>query len=71
MLTAIRDQKDVVVDSVNIYQIVDEPGKKPPENRFGLMYDLNRPKVALYLVSRFAGGKLTPAEADELQKRGF
>ncbi|UWU75156.1 glycosyl hydrolase 53 family protein [Bradyrhizobium huanghuaihaiense] len=71
MLTAIRDQKDVVVDAINIYQIVDEPAKKPPENRFGLMYDLDRPKVALYLVSRFAGGKLTPEEAAELQKRGF
>jgi Glycosyl hydrolase family 53 len=71
MLTAIRDQKDVAIDSVSIYEIVDEPAKKPPENRFGLMYDLNRPKVALYLVSRFAGGKLTPAEAAELQKRGF
>ncbi|QFI77118.1 hypothetical protein F8237_08050 [Bradyrhizobium betae] len=71
MLTAIRDQKEVAIDSVSIYEIVDEPGKKPPENRFGLMYDLNRPKVALYLVSRFAGGKLTPAEAAELQKRGF
>jgi arabinogalactan endo-1,4-beta-galactosidase len=71
MLTAIRDQKDVAVDSISIYEIVDEPGKKPPESRFGLMYDLNRPKVALYLVSRFAGGKLTPAEAAELKKRGF
>jgi len=71
MLAAIRDQKDVPIDSVSIYEIVDEPGKKPPENRFGLMYDLNRPKVALYLVSRFAGGKLTPAEDAELKKRGF
>lgn len=71
MLTAIRDQKDVPIDTVSIYEIVDEPGKKPPENRFGLMYDLNRPKVALYLVSRFAGGKLAPEEAAELQKRGF
>jgi len=70
-LTALRDQKDVAIDSVMIYEMLDEPAKEPPENRFGLMYDINTPKVALYLLSRFAGGSLSPEEAAELTKRGF
>jgi hypothetical protein len=71
MLVAIRDQKDVVIDSVSFYEMLDEPAKKPPENRFGLMYDINTPKIALYLVSRFAGGSLSSEEAAELNKRGL
>lgn len=70
-LTALRDQKDVVVESISIYELLDEPSKAPPENRFGLMYDLKTPKIAMYLVSRFAGAPLAPEEAAELEKRGL
>jgi hypothetical protein len=70
-LTALTDQKDVVIDSISIYELLDEPAKAPPENRFGLMYDLKTPKIALYLVSRFAGTPLSAEEAAELEKRGL
>ena len=51
--------------------MLDEPAKAPPENRFGLMYDIHTPKVPLYMVSRFAGKALAPHEAEELSKRGM
>jgi hypothetical protein len=70
-LTALRDQKDVVVEGISIYELLDEPAKAAPENRFGLMYDLKTPKIALYLVSRFAGAALSPEETAELEKRGL
>jgi hypothetical protein len=71
MLTALRDQKDVVVEGISIYELLDKPAKAAPENRFGLMYDLKTPKIALYLVSRFAGAALSPEETAELEKRGL
>ena len=36
ILTALRNQKDVLIESVSLYELLDEPAKKPPENRFGL-----------------------------------
>ena len=70
-LNYLNSQQDADIESVCIYELYDEPHKKPPENRFGLMYDLNTPKVPLYILSRLAGGKLAPHEAEELAKRGF
>lgn len=57
------------IESVYLYELTDEPRKHEPENRFGLMYDLDTPKVGLYLVSAFAGGKLSEAEAREVTRR--
>jgi len=59
------------IESVGIYELLDEPAKAPPENRFGLLYDLNTPKISLYILSYFAGGTLTSAERQELINRGF
>jgi hypothetical protein len=70
-LAYLRDQKDLNIESVCVYELLDEPSKKPPENRFGLMYNLNTPKVPLYILTRFAGGALSPDEAKELTKRGL
>lgn len=70
-LSFIANQVDANVESVLIYELFDEPKKAPPENRFGLMYDLKTPKVPLYLLSRFAGKELAPHEAEELTKRGM
>lgn len=71
ILTHLTKQQEVVIESVCIYELYDEPHKAPPENRFGLMYDLERPKIPLYILSKFAGHKLAPHEAEELAKRGF
>jgi hypothetical protein len=54
-----------------VYELFDEPQKKPPENRFGLMYEIDRPKVALFLLSEFAGGRLSAEESTELRTRGL
>ena len=70
-LTTLTEQKDIVIEGISIYELLDEPAKAPPENRFGLMYDLKTPKIAMYLVSRFAGAPLSPEEAAELEKRGL
>lgn len=70
-LSYIVRQSDVDIESVLIYELLDEPAKAPPENRFGLMYDIRTPKVPLYMLSRFAGKELAPHEAEELAKRGM
>lgn len=57
------------IESVHLYELTDEPHKHVPENRFGLMYDLDTPKIGLYLVTAFAGGKLSESEAREITRR--
>lgn len=61
------------VESIILYEVTDEPGKTPPENRFGLYYDagLQQPKISLLLVTSYAGGTLSPAERHELTSRGI
>lgn len=66
-----NEQKDLKVESVDIYELLDEPSKKPPENRFGLMYDIHNPKIPLYIVTSFAGGSLSAMEKHELTERGL
>ncbi len=70
-MKAIVKQKAVRVESIYLYELVDEPSKKPPENRFGLMRDLSTPKVTLLLATAFAGGKLTKDEALEITRRNL
>jgi len=70
-LTDLRSQKVADVESIHIYELLDESDKPVPENRFGLMYSLVHPKVQLYLVSAFAGGGLTAAERNEITRRGL
>jgi hypothetical protein len=70
-LNYLKNQEDARIESVSIYELLDEPAKAAPENRFGLMYDISTPKVSLYLLSHFAGGELSPEETQELAKRGF
>lgn len=57
------------IESVYLYELTDEPHKHEPENRFGLMYDLDTPKVGLFLATAFAGGRLSESEARELTRR--
>jgi hypothetical protein len=66
-----RGQRIDDLESVHIYELLDEPAKPAPENRFGVMYDLSRPKVHLYLVTAFAGGTLSAAERSEITTRGL
>ena len=59
------------IESVVYYELWDQPQKPVPENRFGLMYNMSRPKTSLYLASAYAGGNLTPAEQYEVTRRGL
>lgn len=70
-LNYLNTQTAANIEYVGLYELLDEPAKAPPENRFGLMYDINTPKIPLYLVSYFAGGSLSSAERQELVDRGF
>jgi hypothetical protein len=70
-LRDLRRQRIVNLESVHLYELLDEPQKPAPENRFGLMYDLSNPKVHLYLVSAFAGGTLSAAERYQITRRGL
>lgn len=66
-----RDQTTCNLESVVWYEMLDEPGKPVPENRFGLMYDLATPKVSLFIAAAFAGGTLSGAERTKLTNRGM
>jgi hypothetical protein len=70
-LTDLKNQKIVNLEFVHIYELLDEPKKAIPENRFGMMYDLSRPKAHLYLISALAGGALSSRERFEITRRGL
>ena len=61
-IPVILSQNIANLESLLFYQLFDEPHKIAPENRFGLMYDLSKPKNHLSIISAFAGGTLSPAE---------
>ncbi|GAB2592957.1 hypothetical protein GCM10027034_27190 [Ramlibacter solisilvae] len=70
-LKELRSQAIVDLESIHFYELRDEPEKPAPENRFGLMVDLDRPKVLLYLAAAFAGGALSAPERAELTARNL
>jgi hypothetical protein len=59
------------VESVHFYEMLDEPAKAAPENRFGLLYQLGRPKPHLFLWTAFAGGELNARERRQVTSRGL
>lgn len=59
------------LESVIIYELLDEPAKSAPENHFGLMYGLTTPKTSLFIVTAFAGGTLTAVQRAEITSRGL
>lgn len=61
-IPVILNQKIANLESLLIYELLDEPHKPGIEGRFGLMYDLSNPKNHLSIVSAFAGGTLSSAE---------
>lgn len=70
-LQEVVNQTVANIESVYFYELTDEPAKAAPENRFGLMADLDTPKVAWFLASAFAGGAVSGSEANELTSRGL
>ena len=70
-LADIIRQAAVNIESVHVYELLDEPQKAVPENRFGLMYDMAQPKLHMYLYTALAGGNLTAQERQEVTSRGL
>ena len=70
-LTEVATQSVAHVESVHLYEMWDEPAKPAPENRFGLMVDLDTPKIHLFLATAFSGGALTAAESSQLTSRAL
>jgi len=70
-LLELANQSVANVESVHLYEMWDEADKAVPENRFGLMFNLDTPKVDLFLATAFSGGALTVAESSELTSRGL
>lgn len=71
-MKVLSSQKLANIEEVDVYQIKDEPGwtgSGGAEGRFGLMYDLDHPKVNMALVSAFAGGALSAEERTALTSR--
>ena len=46
----LRNQTDMKLEEVDLYELVDEPTLKGAEAKFGLMYNLDTPKAALSIV---------------------
>ncbi len=65
------NQKLINLESVHIYELFDDPRKVGAEGRFGLMYDINRPKVHLNIITAFAGGLLSTAEQQTVTNLGI
>ena len=70
-LKSLMAQKVVQLESIHAYEITDRPLQAPPENRFGLMVDLDTPKLHLALFSAFAGGHVSPVEWKQLNALGL
>lgn len=70
-LSDINRQAELNIEAVCVYELLDEPAKKPPESRFGMLYDINSPKVPFFILTHFAGGRLSAPEIGELARRGF
>jgi hypothetical protein len=59
------------IESISVYELLDEPEKGKPEGVFGTMYNMASAKPHLYLFTAFAGGTLTAAERFEITSRGL
>lgn len=59
------------LESLMFYELKDEPLKSAPESHFGLMYDLDTPKVSLAIAAALAGGTLSTAERLSITSRGL
>ena len=70
-LTSLVSQKVINLESIHAYEINDRPSQPVPENRFGLMYDLDNPKLHIALYSAFAGGTVTATEKQQLDSLGL
>jgi len=66
-----ESQTEMNLESVYVYELLDEPSQAAPENHFGVFWNAGpgtyTPKANLFLWSAFAGGALSPSEQATLQ----
>ncbi len=70
-LRSLMTQKVIELESIHAYELVDRPAQPVPENRFGLMLDLDTPKPHLALYAAFAGGEVSKGERQQLNALGL
>ena len=70
-LRSLLSQSVVELESIHAYELLDRPEQPVPENRFGLMLDLDTPKLHLALYSALAGGAVAIAERRQLNALGL
>lgn len=70
-LKSLVEQKVIALESIQAYELTDRPAQQAPENRFGLMFDLDNPKLHLALYASFAGGTVSSAEKQKLDALGL
>ena len=70
-LKELVQQNIIELESIHVYELFDEPQKAAPENHFGLMYDLQRPKVHILIIAAFAGGTLSASEEQAVIQSGI
>lgn len=72
ILTAISNQTDADIEGIQLYTLIDLPNvSTPAERRFGLMYDLDHPKLSLAIAASHAGGLVTPEERQQMNQLGI
>jgi chitodextrinase len=70
-MAEILTQNKVSIKNLIFYELLNEPWKPAPENRFGLMFDLDHPKIQMYQASYYASGFLSPTELNTLTTRSL
>jgi hypothetical protein len=70
-LPSLMVQTPVKVESVTAYELIDEGSKSGPEAHFGLMFDIDHPKLQTALLAKFAGGAVTAGERAGLTALGI
>ena len=70
-LLDLRNQTQMNLESIILYDFVDNTGTTGPESRSGYMYDMSRPKVHLYVATAYAGGALSASERTAIISRGL
>jgi hypothetical protein len=54
------------IESLEFYELYDEPAKSAAESNFGLMKNAKQPKTQMLLVALYTCGKLSASEKDQL-----
>ena len=65
-LEALYSQTQCNLESVILYELLDDPTKDAPESDFGLMTNLTTPKVSMFIATAYSGGALSSAEKLEI-----